>query len=87
MNPPVRSSGGAERHFSVALATFWRMHDEVQLPENLASGHDEYESGLRDRPTDHERDCALTQCSRAEHALAYRSAAEERGKPGRSWPR
>ncbi len=51
------------------------MRGKVQLPGTVAPGHDEYESGLRDRPADLERSCALTPIA-PEYASAYQSAAE-----------
>ena len=56
------------------------MRGEIQRPGNIAPGRERYRSGLRDRSADLERDCTLTQYSRAEHAMAYQFG----GRPGRA---
>jgi hypothetical protein len=39
---------------SSVLLVFWRMHGAVQRHGTIALGRETYESGLRDRPADHE---------------------------------
>ena len=59
------------------VGIFWRMRGEVQQRGTEVPGHGEYDSGLRDRPSEIDRCRTLAPYSRAEHTLA--SLTFERG--------